>query len=395
MIKNLVIVALLTLNCSFAWYLINTRNDLAQPAIETRDPMPIEARTPNPGALNNEPTTVDSDQPVEFDIQTFNGDYQMLVEQLQQAGYGEDLIKQIILATIDRDHLLIQANESNTPYWRKRDDDPTAVVMEELKWAADKRLTLVNLFGPDIIDDPLFEALFKPLDKTLPFLSSEKQVSLYELQKIETATARAILQGGFTREARQDRRTAREEMEEKVRQLLSPDEYFEYQVRDSRLAQQMRNSMEAFDYSEQEFRDIFRLRQATEGTDFRFTDRASFEEQRAISEQRVKDYLGPDRYEAYARAQDPTFRALQSIGDRYGNSSAEIIEVYNVNAQAQDEITEIRNQQSLSRDERQKRINEIRQESYEEIKRIAGEDTANSVSANARQMSFRRGRPAP
>ena len=100
--------------------------------------------------------------------------------------------------------------------------------------------------------------------------------------------------------------------------------------------------------------------------------------------------LGPDHYEEYARSQDPAYRSLQSIGARYGNSTAEINEIYSVARQTQERIDEIRNQNTLNRDERRERVSEIRADSYSEIERIAGKETAESVQENARRLGFGR-----
>jgi hypothetical protein len=283
------------------------------------------------------------------------------------------------------------ANEFKAPYWQAVDKDPQAKLTLQLEWEADRRQQLLALFGTEIASDPLFEEIFKPLNDTLSFLNSDKQIKLYELQRRDEASTQSLFSGGYTQENREDLQSQRQDLQRQIAELLGTEDAIEYQLRESRLADRIRRGLGNFDYSEQEFRQIFAIRQENEGVEFnRFTNRTEYRQQREQSETRIRDYLGPDRYEDFARSQDPAYRSLQSIGERYGNSTAEINEVYSIGQDAATQIDELRNRNTLSRDERQQRASEIRAESYDEIERIAGKDTAESVRENSRRLGFGR-----
>jgi hypothetical protein len=319
------------------------------------------------------------------------GDYEGLIQRLRAEGYDETLLRQIMLATINRDHLLAKASEPNVPYWQAAKQDPEDKLNAQLRWEADRRQQLLELFGDEITNDPMFEEIFKPLNATLSFLSSDKQVRLYELQRRDEAATQSLFSGGFTQESRDDLAAQRQDLQRQITELLGTSDAFEYQLRESRLADRMRRGLDDFDYSENEFRQIFTMRLENEGVESsRFSNREEYRNQRQQSETRIRDYLGPDRYEEYARSQDPAYRSLQSIGERYGNSTAEINEIYAVARQTQERIDEIRNQNTLNRDERRERVSEIRADSYSEIERIAGKETAESVQENARRLGFGR-----
>ncbi|MGK0470782.1 MAG: hypothetical protein ACJAR0_001254 [Candidatus Azotimanducaceae bacterium] len=385
MIKNLIILALMTINGVFVWALyqeLQTTPDLevmSQPAAMTEATKTTLEPTPTNGAEQS------------IQLVSTDGDYETLADQLRLAGYDESLLRQILLATINRDHLLAAANEFKAPYWQAVDKDPQAKLTLQLEWEADRRQQLLALFGTEIASDPLFEEIFKPLNDTLSFLNSDKQIKLYELQRRDEASTQSLFSGGYTQENREDLQSQRQDLQRQIAELLGTEDAIEYQLRESRLADRIRRGLGNFDYSEQEFRQIFAIRQENEGVEFnRFANRTEYRQQREQSETRIRDYLGPDRYEDFARSQDPAYRSLQSIGERYGNSTAEINEVYSIGQDAATQIDELRNRNTLSRDERQQRASEIRAESYDEIERIAGKDTAESVRENSRRLGFGR-----
>lgn len=389
MIKNFIILALVTINGIFGWTLFQEIQPADAPALSGTQA----------AVVNQTPESLDSEIQGSFakgfvakqarQILSIDSDYESLIDQLRDAGYDEPLLRQIILATINRDHLLLQSNVAKAPYWQPVNKDPEEKLTKQTAWEADRRQQLLDLFGTDIVDDPMFEEIFKPLNDSLAFLSSEKQIKLYELQRHDEAKSQNLFSGGFTQETREDLQAQRQNLQRQIAELLGTTETFEYQMRESRLADRMRQGLNDFDYSEQEFREIFTIRQENEGVDFsRFSNRADFRVQREQSEARIQDFLGPSRYEEYARSQDPSYRSLQSIGERYGNSTAEINEIYAISLDASDQISQLRDSSSLSREDRQQRTGEIRQESFDKIERIAGKETADSVKENSRRMGF-------
>ncbi|MFT7244979.1 MAG: hypothetical protein ACI82A_002344 [Candidatus Azotimanducaceae bacterium] len=393
MIKNLIILALTTISGVFAWTLYEMQTSTGAEIVDQPAAMATTTKTA-PKTQSPTPTetasTPNADQSVHL-VSIGDGDYETLATQLRDAGYEESLLRQIVLATLNRDHLLAEANEFKALYWQAADKDSEAKLSLQLDWEADRRQQLLALFGTDIANDPLFEEIFKPLNDSLSFLNSDKQVKLYELQRRDEAKTQRLFADGFTQESREDLQSQRQNLQRQIAELLGTEDAFEYHLRESRLADRIRGGLSEFDYSEQEFRKIFAIRKENEGVESsRFSNRAEYREQREQSEARIRDYLGPTRYENFARSQDPAYRSLQSIGERYGNSTAEINEVYSVAQAAATQIDELRNRNTLNREDRQQRMSEIRSESYAEIERIAGKDTAESVSENSRRLGFGR-----
>lgn len=394
MTKNLIILALVTMNLVFAWAFMQSSSSAKQVPEPSN---PFTNAQPAAQTTNGAASTLQTKPVASTEIDSL--EYSSSVEQLRQQGFSEDTIRQLMLAQINEDYLRTQIDSSATPYWLPNENDAEAKLSEALQWEADRRQQLIDLFGNDIVDDPLFTHIFKPLNSTLSFLSSDKQIRLDELQRLDEARTRALFQNGFTEESRDDLAAQRAQLQREITELLGTTDDFEYQLRESRLAERMRRGLGSFDYSEQEFRDIFSIRQEVEGNQSNgfLMDRSEFRRQREESEARIRSYLGDTRYQEFARSQDPAYRSLQSIGERYGNTTAEIDDVYTITQETEQKIDELRASNTMDREERIEKINEIRSEAYEQIEQIAGKDTAESVQENARRLGFGRrfGGPRP
>lgn len=394
MIKNAIIIALITMNVMFAWaYLESQKTVEPKPTIGETNPglseaLPVAELSTELStsiALQTEPSA--SEQAPISELT-----YSDTISELREQGFAESTIRQLMLAKINQDRLQAEANVQNTPYWLRSEADREQQLTQDLDWEEERRQQLMNLFGEDIAEDPLFASIFKPLNKTLGFLSSDKQIRLDELQRLDEAKTQSLFRNGFTEESRADLAAQRETLQREISELLGIGDTFEYQLRESRLADVMRRGLDDFDYSEAEFRDIFNIRSQNEGYELssRFINRSEFRQQREQSAEQIRSYLGDTRYQEYARSQDPAYRSLQSIGERYGNSTAEINDVYAIAQETQEQIDSLRNT-TLDRDERSERISALRSEAFERIEEIAGKDTADSVRENSRRLGFGRG----
>ncbi|MCB1645487.1 MAG: hypothetical protein KDI36_08540 [Pseudomonadales bacterium] len=405
MIRNLLLVISATLNLTLGWFIYDRLTDtqISQSGTEVSLPgqpsgvmsvSPQLNQDPDETGLSGSPDESAPDSPAALAVTgDLTTDYRDFAAYLREQGYDEALIRQILLATINRDHLLEKPVSATQTWWKRDNSDPTATVQQDLDWQASKRLMLVDLFGDAVVNDPLFEDLFKPMNSTLPFLSSDKQIRIHELQELSDAENREMFRGGFTAESREERLEQRADMLSTIQQILSPDEFTEYQLRESRLASVLTRSMAGMDYSEQDFRDIYAIRAATEGSEFQLSrEDGDFRKTREISNQRIRDYLGNERYKEYQRSTDPAYRSLQSIGERYGNSIDEINQVYDIREETELAVLEIRQNQSLDGEARREQVEELRAAAREKIAKIAGEETAASIDRNARRLQRMSGR---
>ena len=381
MLKNIVILALLVVNATLVY------------AFVTRNPAPPHSLAPEIITEVQEitPEFVEKSETLELIAPREN--YGLLTEQLRERGVSKNLIRQMVLATINRDFLFDQqAQRIDTPYWKRPPLDNYETVLANLELEDSKRNLLLEIFGDEIIDDQLFDNLFKPLNETLAFLSSDKQIALDSLIRSNQA-ANTPRGSGFLRENWADRKTSQQDLKQAVQELLSQDEYMEYQLRESALAGTMRRSMDGMDYSEQEYRDIYAIRDALETNAISQSGRGGREDllaAQAEANQLIKDYLGPSRFEEYERLQDPVYRSLQSVGERYGASDANVLAVYDVTNDATSRLQEVTENRNLSRSERRQKMEEIQTEINVQVIDILGEEAARSVQQNTSRFIFRR-----
>ena len=399
MIKNFIIIASVTANFSFLVYFYKNFND----DVSTYSKPELSPASTMSTTLLSEDNLIQTPSAIAPDSKIASAgtvalpevweseNYADLADLLRSQSYPEDLVRQIVLATISRDQLLSTQERDSSPYWleTKTDQSASDFILDEL---ANKRLMLVSIFGADIVQDPLFETLFKPLNDSLSFLDSDTQIAVDETRKRASMSALQRSRGGFITEMRDDRFREAEELEASLRAILTADEFTEYELRESRLAARMTETMATFDYSELEFRDIFTIRRNNEGSEFtKLKDRQSYRERRTASNEEIKNYLGDQRYKEFERSQDPAYRSLLTIGERYGNTTSEITEVYEISRATETEVSEIRSDKSLTRNQRSEMIEETRSRAMEEITKIAGEQSAKSIESNANRVRRFRG----
>ena len=88
--------------------------------------------------------------------------------------------------------------------------------------------------------------------------------------------------------------------------------------------------------------------------------------------------------------QDPVYRSLQSVGERYGASDANVLAVYDVTNDATSRLQEVTENRNLSRSERRQKMEEIQTEINVQVIDILGEEAARSVQQNTSRFIFRR-----
>lgn len=114
--------------------------------------------------------------------------------------------------------------------------------------------------------------------------------------------------------------------------ILTPQELEDYQLRDSTTARMLQRQLASFEPSEQEYRELFRLRAAFEEKTrasgaVGFGAPESLQAQKELSEQ-IKSTLGEKRYADYERSTDPGVQSANSIAQRLGLPASTATAVY-------------------------------------------------------------------
>jgi hypothetical protein len=174
---------------------------------------------------------------------------------------------------------------------------------------------------------------------------------------------------------------AHREMEQSIRNALTPEEFLDYQLRLSMTAQMMRGQIAGFDPSEEEFLAVFQLREQFDREHSPFgTGNATEEEQRRHREgmeqlnQRIRETLGEQRYTDYERAQDHQYQQLHRIVQRAALPASVARDVYDMQKIAQEQAGRVRLDQQLTQEQRTATLRAIRQETERSIQQTLGDE---------------------
>ncbi|MEE8057483.1 MAG: hypothetical protein V3T17_06575 [Pseudomonadales bacterium] len=184
---------------------------------------------------------------------------------------------------------------------------------------------MIQLYGESAITDPVFAGLFKPYQTTMDFLTSDVQIELYEQNLLYEANLYDAKHAHIPLTKYQQKQL-RDQLNASIQEILSENELFEYQLRMSDTAGRLRSDIGDFFYNEQEFKDVFTIVKEYEPEwvnpgwqgEVNLTER----------DNRIRNYLGEDRYQVYKRLQDPGYHILQTHFRHQYISEQDIIDVY-------------------------------------------------------------------
>jgi len=401
MIKNLLLLGSVLMNVALAYGLFLYSEDIRKDKLDSSFRDLDQFSTLHPGAEEQESAeAIEEAMETDPEIVASFTIYTDLIASLKQQNFPDPLIKQFLLARINMEYLELEAQYLvESPYWKAEARNNEDALGLELRQDQEKRDILLELFGEGVRDDPVFEELFRPFNRTLGFLDSEKQIALYALVERNKSEVRDFFGPGLIREQMVDRQRLNDELSSAIQQLLTPDEHFEYELRTSRTARGMRQSMQGFDYTEMEFRDLFAIRHEFESQMqspymLRGDQQAmnQFMESRDEQERRISEYLGEDRHEELSRLQDPAFHSIRTIGERFGASADDIDSVYQVTLDARENIQEMSRDQSLSTDQRRANVEQAMATMGDEVEQVVGEEMKNMIMENSFRMGVSRGR---
>lgn len=272
-------------------------------------------------------------------------DYRQYIENLRAIGCPEETIRDIIIADVNKLFASRIAALYPTPqeyrFWRVEDQAARKEERErEQKRRAlekEKHDLIKELLGVDY-ETAMARWSGRPDDETYRygFLSAEKQQAVKDLQAKYREQERALWSEGGSRNAETRAKMAalRAQREAELAQVLGPQDFEEYQLRNSFTARNMRENLASFQPNEEEFRKIFELRKSFDdqfGVTRDGGDEALREQRRAAQQQldeQIHAMLGDQRYKEYQLAQDDRYREIYDFASRNNLSQQVAQSVY-------------------------------------------------------------------
>ncbi len=324
--------------------------------------------------------------------------YQTFIQHLHDFGCPEETIQDIIIADIAKQYARrraeLRASLPAPPYWQAPDkfeyDSAAALEINDQLAALDQeqRALVRTLLGVDYdAEIAKFTGEPAPTDVRLDFLSADKQPEVASILAKYADLENEYFGGpeGVSQPVDEaDLRHLEAQRDAELAKLLTPDEFFEFQVRNSTTAHALQTKLEALDPSEQEFRQIFKLQKTMQDTLAQQFDPDPLKNQE-IRDQVVKDAqaafndelkkeLGPDRYTAYVRSQDQDYQALVQIADRYALPKAKADKVYEMKMVAERQREQVATNPDLTEQQRTAALAAIARESQRSVVAELGSD---------------------
>ena len=323
--------------------------------------------------------------PEQFDWRAVESEnYKQYIANLRSIGCPEETIRDIIIADVNklfdsrRKELFPATNKFE--YWKG--GNFLANLLDESKMQkeqvlnAEKRALLKELLGVDVPDTGDLISGTKTFDAMLDFLPAEKRTQIMELeQKFAARIAKSMkdIQRGDLNALKK----LQAEKDEEMLKFLSQDEKVEYDLRMSQTAMMMRMQMGDFEASEQEFRDLFKLRKEFDDEFGAFgipSSNAEDRERRTVAQKQLdadtRRVLGEDRFLEYKYSDDFARSSFSKIADEFQIPKQKAYKVYDIRDVAQAEAAQVRGNKALTPEERQFKLDQIRATTEQELDRL-------------------------
>jgi hypothetical protein len=336
-----------------------------------------------------------------------SADYKEYIAKLRAVQCPEETIRNIIVADINKLYapreapfkVIVEAPEDGSGDWHadrprrqanfERRKQLHAIQREKnalLKELLGIELPLEPLRGRDSRSYELFEAAFN----ALPAHKRETVRAIQENYWQMSDALKDKYDHKRTPEYLEEYRQINADRKAKLEAVLAPEELEDYDMRHSNVARNLQSSLEGFSATEEEFKTIYRIRKSieephggligivtpvdTQGNPISSAESSS-DRRREVDEQ-IKEALVPERAREYELSQDSTYRTLNSLGHRYGLSSDAVMQSYELQQSYRTQQRDLMNNRSLSNEERNAALRQLRDNQFNQISEVVGERAA-------------------
>jgi RNA polymerase sigma factor (sigma-70 family) len=308
-------------------------------------------------------------------------DYRQYIANLRGAGCPEQTIRDIIITDLDRTYgkrIASISGPAPATYWKAHDYvDGVKQHLEAKKIEDEKRAAIQELLGIDPDEESERRTGMKVgYSEGFEFLSAEQRSRLREIERQAQAkieSVKLIRAGEFSPEYRARQNEAYGWKDEQIKQLLSPEQLKEYEMRTSRHAFMLGNGLRSFQPTEEEFRTIYELEKQF-GIDQSYgggkaPDPTSAQQFREAFQQT----LGEERYADYELTKDSSYAMLYDIARFHELPQETARAVYDVNKAAEQQAAAVRRDGSLDASARERALQALRKQTEAEASKLLGE----------------------
>jgi hypothetical protein len=298
-------------------------------------------------------------------------DYRQYIANLREIGCPEETIRDIIIADVNKlfagRMMALYPSARDFKWWQTDDrsnrDERRERDRKRRDLNEEKRALIKELLGVDL-ETEMAKWEGRPDDDAwrTGFLTPEKQQAVEALQskfrEMERTLFAELRENRGSAEGRAKMMALRAQREAEMAQILGPQDFQEYQLRNSNTAREMRDNLGSFSPSEDEFKKIFELRENF-NNQFGFGrgggDDAAREQRRAADQQlqeQLRATLGETRYHEYQLAQDDRYREIYDFTSRLNLPKETAQSVYDIRQTVEQQRQQVMNNQGMSLEER-------------------------------------------
>ncbi len=326
-------------------------------------------------------------------------DYKKYIASLRAVGCPEETIRDIIIADVNKNYArrgmaLQREQRAKQKYWENDQNNhsgnPNSPWRQMQVWEKEKRALLKELLGPDILDEMEKNQMamygnwggYYAAGKEWGFLPANKRDQARDLTEKFQQLQQEIYyksKGDYGDETQAQLRALQKQKTAEMASILSPQEFEDYDLRQSQTAQNMRWQFKYFKASEEEYRKIFKLQKTFDeqyagynpDPDDREAQKKLQEASTALREGQ-KAALG-DRGAAYARSQDYEYQELARLAGNAGLAPEAADKVYDIKQAVQDEQTKLNSSKELTPEQRSAALKQIKSDAEKAVTQILGE----------------------
>ncbi|MDQ6630500.1 MAG: hypothetical protein M3Y82_01940 [Verrucomicrobiota bacterium] len=331
-------------------------------------------------------------------------DYKKYVQNLREIGCPEETIFDIIVADVNT--LYAMKARSLLPvkewkFWEAKDETPSREEIKNQKLRRDlenqKRALIAAILGPDALEKLKKYQIWggeESAERKLAFLAEEKRKKLRQLQEkyfdLEQSATEWNSAGVVTEETTQKLAALAKQRRAEIESLLTPEELTELDLRTSDTAERLRQELNGFHPSEQEFRALFAIRKNLEdqmnaNTDIRDPNvlQTRVETQKQLAE-KAKSQLGEPRYDEYLRSQDIDYQNILRMTEYFGLPEKAASDVYDLKKQDEKMAQNILANTSVTDEQKNAALEQSQKETEQKLKEILGDRVFNEYRQNNR-----------
>ncbi len=324
-------------------------------------------------------------------------DYREFIARLRAIGCPEQTIRDLVIADIDKLYAAkvqsLRPMRKNLQYWQSEEaelannQDVREAERREREIERDKARVIRDLLGVDLVAErQRIRGQNDTLERRLAFLPEERRAELR--QKIESWQDRELAMhekswdsgAALSAEDRAALRLLRQEREDSLSQLLSPEERSQFDLWMSPTADSIRHDAYGMDINEEEFQAVYALRkefdQAWPRDEIDSADEGTLNAWGAALlqlEEQTRGALGNDRFAMYQRGQDAQFHELNVTASRFQIPREKAAEAYEYLRLSRLEQTRVSQNSSLSLGEQTEILRRIGAETDRAVREVLGD----------------------